>query len=333
MKESELLAHIFSISGGINAAAGDVLVGPGDDCAVVRTASGDVLLLKVDQVVEGRHFEPGTPIDLVARKAVARSISDIAAMGGVPVWGLATGLLPDGYEHGKALSEALHRWGGHWGCPIAGGDITFGPGPLSLTVTVVGRMEPSPRRAPSASSGCSAPEITSPELALGVRRGVPILRSGARPGDELWLTGQVGGSFESGWHLRFEPRLGAGRAAAASGRVHAMIDLSDGLGRDAARIGVASGVRLVIEAARLPISHRSPDWFRAASEGEDYELLMSVHPRHPEIGEPPLALEPPLLGPIGTVRACAPGEPPGATIIDPYGKPHDAAGLGWDPGT
>jgi len=332
VKESELLAHIFSISGGINAGGGDVLVGPGDDCAVVRTPSGDILLLKVDQVVEGRHFDPGTPIDLIARKAVARSISDIAAMGGLPAWGLATGLLPDGYEHGKELAEALHRWGRHWDCPIVGGDITFGPGPLSLTTTIVGRMEPD-LRAPSASSGLSPPGAARPELALGARRVTPILRSGARPGDELWLTGQVGGSFESGWHLRFEPRLAAGRAAALSGRVHAMIDLSDGLGRDAARMGVASGLRLVIEAAKLPISHRAPDWFCAVSEGEDYELLMAIHPRHPEIEEPPLAVEPPLIGPIGAVRACKPGEPPGATIIDPYGKPHDAAELGWDPGS
>lgn len=310
MTESDLLAHIFSIAGGINAGAGDVLVGPGDDCAVVRTPSGDTLLLTVDQLVEGRHFEPGTPIDLIARKAVARSISDIAAMGGGPCWGLATGLLPDGYAHGRELSEALHRWGAHWHCPIVGGDIAFGPGPLSITTTVVGRMH-----------GQDARQSLN-----------PVLRSGAQPGDELWLTGQVGGSFESGWHLRFEPRLAAGQAAVRSGRVHAMIDLSDGLGRDAGRIGAASNVRLVIEAAKLPISHHARDWLAAAGEGEDYELLMAIRPRHPEITDPPLALEPPLLGPVGVVRALDPGEQPGATIVDPYGRPHDAGSLGWDHG-
>ncbi|MBK7403574.1 MAG: thiamine-monophosphate kinase [Phycisphaerales bacterium] len=320
MKESDLLAHIFRLSGGINAASGDVLVGPGDDCAVVRTASGDTLLLTVDQLVEGRHFDPGTPIDLIARKAVARSISDIAAMGGAPSWALATGLLPDGYPHGAELSEALHKWGHHWNCPIVGGDIAFGPGPLSITSTVIGRMVPP-----------AAVGDQTPEPALGARRVVPVLRSGAKPGDELWLTGQVGGSFESGWHLRFEPRLAAGQAAARSG-VHAMIDLSDGLGRDAARIGVASRVRLVIEAAKLPISHRARDWAQAVASGEDYELLMAIHPRQPQRTDPPLSLEPPLLGPIGIVRACEPDEPPGATILDPYGNPHDAANLGWDHG-
>jgi thiamine-monophosphate kinase len=322
MRESDLLAHIYHLAGGINAAFGDVLVGPGDDCAVVRTPSGDVLLLTVDQVVEGRHFEPATPIDLIARKAIARSISDIAAMGGEPAWGLVTGLLPDGYQHGRELSEALHKWGRHWGCPIVGGDIAFGPGPLSVTVTVVGGMR-------------GGTEARRDDGTKGVERAAstaPVLRSGARVGDELWLTGQVGGSFATGWHLRFEPRLAAGRAAARSGRVHAMIDLSDGLGRDAARVGVASGVRLEIEAARLPISHHCRDWAEAVREGEDYELLMAVLPRQPGEEGPPLALEPALLGPIGVVRACAPGEKPGATIIDPYGKAHDAEELGWDHG-
>ncbi|MBZ0172065.1 MAG: hypothetical protein K8E66_06770, partial [Phycisphaerales bacterium] len=160
----------------------------------------------------------------------------------------------------------------------------------------------------------------------------PLLRSGARAGDELWLTGQVGGSFESGWHLRFEPRIEAGVAAAASGRVHAAIDLSDGVGRDSARVGCASGVRLEIEAARLPISHRCDDWRTAASAGEDYELLIAARPRRPEVDEPPFAAEPPLIGPIGTVRTCREGEPTGATIIDPHGVEHDAGRLGWDHG-
>ncbi len=345
MNESDLLAHIFQLAGGINAEAGDVCVGPGDDCAVVRTAGGGVLLLTVDQVVEGRHFDPGTPIDLIARKAVARSISDIAAMGGEPAWGLATGLLPDGYAHGKELVEALHKWGQHWGCPIVGGDIAFGPGPLSITVTVVGRMsesdathtEPEAQARviePPARAGVDAETLACARGSMARETCLcsPILRSGAKPGNELWLTGQVGGSLESGWHLRFEPRLDVGRAAALSGRVHAMIDLSDGLGRDAARVGVASGVRLVIDAAKLPISHRSPGWREAVREGEDYELLMAIHPQHPEVTEPPLVVAPPLLGPIGVVRACEANEKSGATIIDLYGREHDAETLGWDHG-
>ncbi|VAX41269.1 Thiamine-monophosphate kinase, partial [hydrothermal vent metagenome] len=259
-----------------------------------------------------------------------------------PAWGLATGLLPDGYAHGKELVEALHKWGQHWGCPIVGGDIAFGLGPLSITTTVVGRMtkpdaparniEP-PAQAGGGGEGGGGPlACARGSMAYETAVRSPILRSGAKPGDELWLTGQVGGSLESGWHLRFAPRLDAGGAAARSDRVHAMIDLSDGLGRDAARLGAASGVRLIIEAAKLPISHHSPGWLEAVREGEDYELLMAIHPQYPEVSEPPLRLAPPLLGPIGVVRACEVGEKPGATIIDPYGREHDAETLGWDHG-
>ncbi len=333
MRESDLLRHIADRSGdlfGLSGAFGQVVVGPGDDCAVVRTASGNVLLLTVDQLVEGRHFEPGTSIDLIARKAVARSVSDIAAMGGRPSWGLATGLLPDGFAHADELFDAMAKWARHWGCPLIGGDIAFGTKepapegratrmPLSLTVTVCGWME---------------------------HGAAPLLRSGAQVGDELWLTGQVGGSFESGWHLRFEPRIEAGVAAAASGKVHAAIDLSDGLGRDAARVGDASGVRLEIFASTLPISHRCADWVHAVREGEDYELLLATGPTSLAHSEghtgrtpgalapvpPPFAAEPGLLGPIGRVRACRAGETPGATIIDAHGREHEAGEMGWDHG-
>jgi thiamine-monophosphate kinase len=315
MSEADLLAHIRDRSRDLTSLAGhfgEIVVGPGDDCAVIREPGGGLLVIGVDQLIEGRHYEPGTDLDLVARKAVARAVSDLAAMGARPAWGLATGVLPDGFADGDALFDAMAKWARHFGCPLTGGDIAFGPkdAPLSLTVTAAGRMDP------------------------GVD---PVLRSGARAHDEIWLTGQVGGSFESGWHLRFEPRVDAGLAAAAyrspgGARTHAMIDLSDGLGRDASRVGVASGVRLEIDAARLPISHRCGSWREAVREGEDYELLICCPPRHPEVEDPPFETQPPLLGPIGRVRACREGEAPGATIIDPHGREHDAAELGWDHG-
>ena len=313
--EAHLLDHIRQRSRDLTSLAGhfgEITVGPGDDCAVIRepgssNSPGGLLVIGVDQLIEGRHYEPGTEIDLVARKAVARAVSDLAAMGARPAWALATGILPDGFEDADALFDAMARWARRFGCPLIGGDIAFGPAgnPLSLTVTAAGRMDP------------------------GVD---PVLRSGARPGDELWLTGQVGGSFESGWHLRFEPRIETGLAAAESGRAHAMIDLSDGLGRDAARVGAASGLRIELDAARLPISHRSASWREAAREGEDYELLIACRPRHPEVDEPPFTADPPLIGPVGRARACRDGESPGATIIDPHGVEHDAGDLGWDHG-
>lgn len=301
MNESQLHTHIYARSIGLDlGGSNDLIVGPGDDCAVIRSGSGDLSLLTTDQLIEARHFESNTEIDLIARKAIARSVSDIAAMGGIPAWSLATAVLPKDYPHANELFDAMHKWAKHWNCPLIGGDIASHASsdhPLTLTVTIGGSMQPD----------------TS-----------PVLRSGAQPGDHLHLTGQVGGSFESGWHLLFEPRLEAGQWAASNG-VHAMLDLSDGLGRDADRVAKASGLIIEIDATKLSINHRCNDWRQAASEGEDYELLMCINPNTiiP-------AMDPPLQGPVGECRACNADETPGAIIIDPHGNRHDASTLGWD---
>lgn len=301
MDESTLHNHIYQRSADLRIGGGNrLVVGPGDDCAFYQTPSGDTTLITIDQLVEGRHFESGTDLDLIARKAIARSVSDIAAMGGVPSWSLGTGVLPKDYEHANELFDAMHKWATHWNCPLIGGDIASHSQPdhpLTLTVTVGGAM---------------------------LENASPILRSGAQAGDELYLTGQVGGSFESGWHLLFEPRLSAGQWAAAVG-VHAMMDISDGLGRDAHRIAQVSGLIIEIDASKLPINHRCSDWKQAVSEGEDYELLMCIAP---ETQIP--SMDPPLQGPIGRCRACEPNEAPGAIIIDPHGHHHDASRMGWD---
>ncbi len=296
MHESQLLQLIAQRSAGLRGlptALGMVETGPGDDAAVVRTSSGDALLITVDQLVVGRHVEADTPIDLIARKAVARSVSDIAAMGGAGAWALATGLLPADYANADELFEAMAKWASHWGCPLIGGDIARSPGELSLTVTVAGTM-------------------------LG--GAAPVLRSGARAGDLLYVTGELGGSLASGRHATFEPRLQAGQRAAALG-ASAMIDISDGLGRDAGRVGKASGCRLVIDAKRLPIHAGVSGWREAASDGEDYELLIAVPPElEAEAGKAG------WLGPIGAIER---GEP-GAVMMDEQGEVHDASQLGWD---
>lgn len=296
MHESALLAHIAARSTGLVAGGGwSVVHGPGDDCAVMRTANGETVLLTVDQLVAGRHFEHGTDLDLIARKAIARSVSDIAAMGGRPAWGLATGVLPRGYTHADALFDAMARWARHWSCPLVGGDIAAHASPdhpLTLTVTVGGSM---------------------PD---GV---APVLRSGARPGDTLWLTGPIGGSFPSGRHLTFEPRVELGQAAASAGAT-AMIDLSDGLGRDSDRIARASGVAIEIDAAAVPLHPGVPDWRAGISDGEDYELLIAGPA---DLG----ARVPGLLGPMG--RVTDPDGSPGAWILADA-KRHDASAMGWD---
>lgn len=264
MRERDLLEHIQ------RAAAQDphILVGPGDDCAVVRSPSGETLLLTVDHLVEGTHFTrlPKDPsldvIHLIARKAVARSLSDIAAMGGTPIAALATACFPAEFPHdlARVLADALHQWGRHWSCPIVGGDVAeFArdrAAPLVLTTTVLGQAPP---------------------------RGA-ILRSGARPGDALYITGSIGDAFKSGRHMTFEPRLR--EAAFLAGlpgdqRPTAMIDLSDGLGLDVTRLARASHVTLVIEPALVPLSAGEVEWRDAFADGEDYELAFTAPPDAP----------------------------------------------------
>ena len=306
MRESELHEHIYRRTTDLTARFPHIQTGPGDDGAVVRTPARDRLTITTDQLVEGRHFESALlataeGLDLVARKAVARSISDLAAMGASPAWSLATALLPDGFAAADALFDRMHAWANHWQCPLIGGDIaSLGQnGALSLTVTCAG------------SFGSDA---------------TPRLRSGARPCDSIWLTGPIGGSVTSGKHLQVEPRVEAGLAAAKSDAVTAMIDISDGLGRDAARIGQASGVVLEIEAARIPLADQAGDWRSAAIEGEDYELLLTATGDEPPFG-PVAGL--PLLGPIGRVAPAADAEP-GTVIVDDTGHRHAANDMGWD---
>ena len=299
LRESDLLSAIASRSANLGARFPHVLTGPGDDCAVVRNGNSDCLLT-VDQVIEDRHFKKGTPLDLIARKAIARSISDIAAMAGTPICALATGAFPKHFDQASAdeLSAALKRWAEHWNCPLVGGDIASLPretDPLTLTVTVLG----------------------SAHAARG-----PILRSGAQPGDSIYVTGKLGGSFDPatglGKHLTFEPRLAEARALAdALGpNLRAMMDLSDGLGRDASRMADASRARFELQADLIP--RNAPDWRRAASEGEDYELLFTAS------GHVPATVANTAVIRIGTVSSGS-----GCFIIESTNS-INARDLGWD---
>ncbi|MEM1167148.1 MAG: thiamine-phosphate kinase [Planctomycetota bacterium] len=293
MDESRLLAHIYARAAGT--VPEGVLVGPGDDCAVIESASGaPPLLLTVDQLIEGRHFEPDTLFDRIAHKAIARSVSDLAAMGGAPIGALCAASLPASFTRDDELFDHAHRAAGALACPLIGGDIARTTGPLTLSITAIGRAH--------------------------AMRG-PVLRSDARPGDDLYLTGRLGGSFESGRHLSFTPRLGEGTALCDTLGHHlgAMIDLSDGLGRDAGRIALASSVRLEIETALVPMHEGVKDWRRAVADGEDYELLFTAR------AEVPRTVAGTTIVRIGRVVA---GE--GCIAIDPEGHHHDIAHAGWD---
>lgn len=297
MHEESLLRRIYGRSSG---PAPGVVVGPGDDCAVVRTAGGGLVLATVDHLIEGRHFAPGTALDLVARKAVGRSVSDIAAMAGTPRWSLATGALPADWPQQRAdeLFDRMAHWARHWGCPLVGGDIASLPKGAATVLTVTALGEPHAVRG-------------------------PVLRSGARPGHGVYITGSIGGSLTSGRHLTFEPRVIEGRwlADELGTRLGAMIDVSDGVGRDAGRVTAMSGVRIEIEESRVPRHKDAGESF--LRDGEDYELLFTaegdVGGACPETGT--------ALTRIGIVK-----EGSGCVVIGRDGRPRDASAMGWDHG-
>jgi thiamine-monophosphate kinase len=277
----------------------------------VLSPAGDVLI-STDQLLATRHFDPdATPVDLIARKAMARALSDIAAMAGAPLAGVVAAQLPRDYARADELFDACHAWAERFGCPLVGGDIATTPGPLGLIVTVLGT--------PHATRG-------------------PVRRDGAQPGDMVCVTGALGGSLDSGRHLTFEPRLAEGRALAETlgSRLHAMIDLSDGLGIDAGRIARASGVRIELDADRLP-RHTDPrgeplDWRRAAADGEDYELLFTIDPSDSGSELPTDAAGTPITV-VGRVADAATDADRGMCVIrTSAGETIDARRLGWDHG-
>lgn len=304
MRESELHAHIMGLAAGMSREFPRVLLGPGDDCA--EFAGSERMLATVDQVVEGRHFTPGTSVDLIARKAVARSISDLAAMACRPVCGLATGILPPGYAHARELTERLHHWANHWRCPLVGGDIATGPegAPLSLTVTAIG------------------------EVGAGERA---ITRSGARVGDGVYVTGRFGNSLASGRHLWFEPRVEEALwlRSTLGEDLHAMIDVSDGLGRDAGRVAAASGVVVELEAELVPLHSDTSDWRRGLADGEDYELCFTSGRDVSGLGPGPGGT---LFTRVGTVVATDGHRPAACLVRGPGGVVEDASAMGWDHG-
>jgi len=234
------------------AAGADVLVGAGDDCAVIgRPRDRRWQLLKTDAVVEGVHFLPEEDPRRVGWKALCRAISDIAAMGGVPGHALitlaATGSTP--FARVKALYAGLQKAARKYGVALVGGETSRSPGPLFLSIALTGWVEP---------KYC-------------------LRRSGGRPGDSLYVTGRLGGTL-AGKHLDFSPRLEEARWLAAHFKPHAMMDLSDGLATDLPRLAAASQCGYEIEEDRLPLAVGCGPR-QAMTDGEDYELLFSIAAR------------------------------------------------------
>lgn len=297
MRESAFHEHVRTRSG---TNAPGVVVGPGDDCAVLDTGGPELQLITTDQLIAGRHYDPvTTPVELIARKALARSVSDIAAMCGRPVASVCTASFAGDAKMSGDLFDAMAALGEEWGAPLVGGDFASGNA-TQFTTTVLGL-------APRGNPG-------------------PILRSGARVGDAVWVTGRIGDSYESGHHLRFTPRFAEGLELRErlGAKLHAAIDVSDGLGRDAGRIARMSGVGIVIEAERVPLRDASRGAERSIADGEDYELLFVTAG---EVDLPATLGKGTVVTRIGTVV-----EGGGAVLRFADGRAIDVTEAGWDHG-
>jgi len=228
-----------------------VLVGPGDDCAVLATRPHVPWLTTTDMLLEGSHFvlaEAGAY--RIGRKAMAVNLSDIAAMGGTPIAAFVSVGLPR--HDTKAIAEDLYRglrdMADRFGVSISGGDTNSWAGGLVVSVTLMG--EPGPQG--------------------------PILRKGAKPGDWLFVTGPLGGSIR-GNHLDFTPRVREALQLQQHATIHAMIDISDGLSADAFHLCEESGCGLTLFAERIPLNDGAT-LEHALSDGEDFELAFAVSP-------------------------------------------------------
>ena len=234
------------------APGGEGLVVPsGDDCAAVEVGGRDLLLLKTDCVVEGIHYLPVECPKLVGRKALARALSDVAAMGGRPLHALVAIFSPPDAEvaYWEGVYAGLYEMAQQAGVAVVGGESSESR-IRAVTVALTGR----------------------------VSRENLWTRSGGRVGDILMVTGRLGGSLKSGRHLTFSPRLAEGQWLASRGAVHAMMDLSDGLARDLPRLARACGTGWELDAESVP-TQPGCDVKQALTDGEDYELLVSVEPR------------------------------------------------------
>jgi thiamine-monophosphate kinase len=257
MNEFELIARLAK-----TLPTNDCVVnGAGDDCAVLDFGVPEKLILfKTDAVVEGIHFTRETPPEKIGRKALARGLSDIAAMAGTPTAALVTIALPKDFdaEFVAKIYDGLNALAEKFDVAIVGGETTTNPERILISIALLGT----------------------------VPRDRQLLRNGAKAGDAIFVTGELGGSL-AGKHLDFEPRLAEARWLAEHFTLHALMDLSDGLAGDLRHITDASAVGAVLLKSALPITRAAklrakesstakPPAVAALTDGEDFELLFTV---------------------------------------------------------
>ncbi len=255
MNENELLNFLIPKM----TQSSDVIVPPGDDCAMVRIGNENVLMA-VDQVIAGVHYTSDTDVDLIAEKLLKRNLSDIAAMGGIPTHAMMT----------LASNRSDQVWYQKFYCAMAkitqfynvsmvGGDLAKSTAFIDeeqsvvevCTLTILGKIN------------------TSSKV---------LLRQNAQDNDIVLVTGELGNSFKSEHHLNFKPHLSEGIFLAENDFSTCAIDISDGLILDATRMAIRSNCIIKIDDNSLPLRHGA-DKNMALSDGEDYELLFTVSPK------------------------------------------------------
>ncbi len=238
-----------------------VVTGAGDDCAVLDLGVPEKLILfKTDAVVEGVHFTRETPPEKIGHKALARCLSDIAAMAGTPTAALVTVALPKEFNADfiAQIYDGLNALAKKYSVAMVGGETTTNPERILISISMLGT----------------------------VSRGKQVLRSGAKVGDAIFVTGELGGSL-AGKHLDFEPRLEEARWLAEHFSLHALMDLSDGLAGDLRHIVNTSKVGAMLLKSALPIAREArlrakgssaakPAVLAALTDGEDFELLFTL---------------------------------------------------------
>ena len=294
--------------------AGEGALGLTDDAAVFTPPPGRELVVTADTMVAGVHFLPDDPAGAIAQKLLRVNLSDIAAMGAVPFAYLLALSIPRGTPEAwlAAFAAGLAADQASYGIHLLGGDTTSTPGPVSLTVTMLGHVAP----------------------------GTAWRRAGARPGDDVWVTGVIGRGVLGLMALRGEVADPDGSLAAhyrlpsprvglkLHGLVSAAMDLSDGLLQDSGHIARASGLTIELDVTRVPLCAAGVAQGvgfvdSGAAGGDDYELLLTAAPADAE------ALQAAMAGvPITRIGRCLAGEP-AIKAVDEAGQTLSAGTKGW----
>ncbi len=231
-----------------------VIKGIGDDAALVQSPKGKMLVLTTDMLVEGVHFTKDMPPEGIGHKALGCNISDIAAMGGVPLYALVSlgisGKIPVSFI--KKIYEGMEQLARRYGVSIVGGD-TVKSDKMIINVALIGEVNP----------------------------GQAVLRSGAKVGDWIFVTGPLGKSLSSQGHLKFIPRLKESQYLIKHFPPTAMIDVSDGLAADLGHILEESHVGAILDEAKIPRRFKA-SLRNVLYDGEDFELVFTLPPSRAE---------------------------------------------------